>query len=89
MKRSLHVYYSGRVQGIGFRFTAQRIAEGLRIGGWVSNLADGRVEINAEGSEDSLKEFIAQINGTFKSHIQDIRDEWGPAQGEFKGFNIR
>ena len=58
MKKFAHVYYSGRVQGIGFRFTAQRIAEELGVCGWVKNLDDGRVEILAQAGEDKLKDFL-------------------------------
>ena len=89
MKKLLHAFYSGAVQGVGFRFTAEAIALRLRISGWVRNLSDGRVEIVAEAREDSLKDFMDQINNAFNRHIQDVKVSWGPAKGEFKDFRIR
>ncbi len=89
MKKSLHVYYSGRVQGVGFRFSCRRIAEESRITGWVRNLNDGRVEVTAEADEEVLHKFIAQVNTAFNQYIQDSQLYWGPATGEFRDFNIR
>jgi len=89
MKKQVHIYYSGRVQGIGFRFTAERMAQELGVGGWVKNLSDGRVEVIAEAQEDKLKEFIAQINKTFSQYIQDIDINWQPAMGEFRDFGVK
>jgi len=89
MKKSLHVYYSGRVQGVGFRFFCRRIAEESRITGWVRNLNDGRVEVTAEAGEEVLYKFLAQVNAAFNQYIQDSQLYWGPATGEFRDFNIR
>ena len=58
MKKQLHLYYSGRVQGIGFRYTVQDIAASLKICGWVKNLIDGRVEVLAQAEEDILGGFL-------------------------------
>ena len=89
MKKQAHAYYSGRVQGIGFRFTAERLAEEQSVLGWVSNLSDGRVELVAEANEDTLKNFLTQINNIFGRYIQDIDIKWVPATGEFKDFGVR
>ena len=89
MKKQVHAYYSGRVQGIGFRFTAERLAEELGVTGWVSNLGDGRVELRAEANEDILKDFLSQISSIFSRYIQDAGVSWGPASGEFKDFRVR
>ena len=89
MKKQVHAYYSGRVQGIGFRLSAVRLAEGLGILGWVSNLGDGRVEVVAEAAEDTLKDFLSQISGIFSRYIQNIDVEWEPATGEFKDFGVK
>lgn len=88
MKKQLHVYYSGRVQGVGFRFTAEDIARELGVCGWVKNLRDGRVEVVAEAEEDTLKDFLERTNKYFSRYIQDIGIEWFPATGEFKDFGI-
>jgi acylphosphatase len=89
MKKLVHVYYFGRVQGVGFRFTAQRIAEELGLCGWVSNLDDGSVEICAEGDEGVLNDFLTQINSAFNSYIKDKQVNWKPAAGEFRDFSIK
>ena len=89
MKKQVHLYYSGKVQGIGFRFTAERIAEELGVLGWARNLNDGRVELVAEASEDVLKDFLAQINTIFSRYIQDVDINWEAATGEFKDFGVR
>ena len=51
MKVRKHFYFSGRVQGVGFRYQATRLARGLGLTGWVMNLWDGRVELEAQGEE--------------------------------------
>ena len=89
MKRRLHVYYSGSVQGVGFRFTAERLAGSLGITGWVKNLRDGRVEVMGEAPEDALKQFLEKINVAFKAYLRDTEVKWAAASGEFDGFDIR
>lgn len=61
---------SGRVQGVGFRYYVEDIALGMNISGWVRNLSDGTVEIDAEGEEDKLKNFVRTITNTKKGFIQ-------------------
>jgi len=88
MKKQVRAHYSGRVQGVGFRFTAESIAGELGITGWVKNLRDGRVEIVIEAEEDVLKDFLERINKYFARYIQDVDIEWLPATGEFREFGI-
>ncbi len=89
MEKRLHVYYSGSVHGVGFRFTAERTAASLGLVGWVKNLRDGRVEVLCEGKEAALKEFLNKIDGVFGEYIRDADVEWSGASGEFAGFDIR
>lgn len=90
MKRSrLHIFYSGRVQGVGFRYTVKRVALGFEVTGWVRNLPDGRVELVGEGMEAELKEFRQAVADAGLEHF--IRNEdlsWREATGEFRGFEI-
>jgi len=89
MKKQIHVFYSGRVQGVGFRFTAENIANDLKITGWVKNLRDGRVEVVAEADENILINFLERISKYFSRYIQDVDVQWEEASGEFKDFGVR
>ena len=88
MKKQLHVFYSGNVQGIGMRYTLRDIASGLKICGWVKNLKDGRVEVLAEAEEDTLNDFLVQVKDRFPRYIKGIALEWLPAKGEFRDFQV-
>src|SRR5258708_33075969 len=68
MKATL-VRYSGNVQGVGFRATAVMIARDHPVVGWVKNLADGRVELLAEGSPDAVEKFLKAIRDHWKDDI--------------------
>ena len=90
MSRSrLHVYYSGHVQSVGFRYTAKSVAQGFEVTGLVRNLLDGRVELVAEGARDELEAFLRSIRDSGLGGL--IRNEevaWEPAQGDLRGFVI-
>jgi len=89
-KKRVHAYYSGMVQGVGFRYTAENMARTMAVSGWVRNLADGRVELVCEGYEDTLAELLAKIkNGALRTYIQEVELEWSDATGEFSNFQIR
>ena len=89
-KKRLHVYWVGRVQGVGFRYTAETAALELRLVGWVRNLPDGRVEAICEGSESALNSFLERIaHGPMEPYIRDTRVTWSEATGEFEEFRIR
>ena len=90
MKKRVHVFYSGRVQGVGFRMSAEDAARPLGVVGWVKNLSDGRVEVVAEGDERTLKKFLDVIRaGPMKNFIQQVEASWADATGEFREFEIR
>ena len=85
----LRVFYQGRVQGVGFRYTVKTLAGGFEVTGTVRNMMDGRVELLAEGMRDELKAFQQAIRESELGHF--IRQEeaaWDAAQGAFRGFEI-
>lgn len=86
--KRVHLFYSGRVQGVGFRFTAEAAARDLDVVGWVRNCRDGRVEILAEGEEPALKEFLEKVAQGMSSYIRDVEISWEQPTGEFNDFGI-
>src|SRR5262249_19435725 len=64
------VYYSGRVQGVGFRYTAQRVAEGYAVAGFVRNRPDGSVELVAQGEPDQVEAFLRAIRTRLAGYIE-------------------
>lgn len=85
----MEIFYSGHVQGVGFRYTAKTVATGFEIAGIVRNLPDGRVELIAEGRREELEAFREAIRDAgLKSLIRDERVTWSAARNEFRGFEI-
>jgi acylphosphatase len=83
------VLYSGRVQGVGFRFTVRQLACGYDVTGAVRNLADGRVELIAEGARTELKAFLEGIaQSELSGFIAKQHETWSSAQGNLRGFVI-
>lgn len=89
VKKRLHAFYSGSVQGVGFRYTAERTAGSLGLTGWVKNLSDGRVEVIAEGERALLENFLQKISSIFKDYILNTDIEWSDPTGEFTFFDVR
>lgn len=88
--RRVHVFWSGRVQGVGFRYTAEATALELGIAGWVRNLPDGRVEAVCEGPEKKLNLLLERIaSGPMKRYILQAQTRWEDATGEFQEFQVR
>ncbi len=83
------VLFRGHVQGVGFRYTTERIARGFAVTGYVRNLADGRVEVQAEGEPAEVNGFIKEIETYMKNHIHERTIQEGPATGHFSDFSIR
>ena len=89
MKKRIHVIYSGTVHGVGFRFTAERVAVSLNLTGWVMNTSDGSVEVIAEGEEKDLVSFIDKVKRAMNHYIRSARVNWLEHSGEFDSFGIR
>ena len=86
---SRRVVYHGRVQGVGFRFTAQRIARRYPVRGWVRNLPDGTVELLAAGSDSAVRGFLREIDSAMQGNITTANESDGPADVGATGFEIR
>lgn len=85
----IEAYFSGRVQGVGFRFTSVDIADRFpEISGFVRNLADGRVEVVAEGPEEQVSAFITAVGDAMGPYIRGVDRKQLPATGEFSHFRI-
>ena len=90
MRRRAQVFYSGRVQGVGFRYSTREIACGYEVAGFVRNLADGRVELVAEGEEAEVQDFLEGIAASqLGSHVRHADSNWSNATGEYKGFVVQ
>lgn len=82
-------FISGLVQGVGFRFFVQRAAATHQVHGMVKNLPDGRVEVYAEGIEESIKGFYQDLlGGPSYSRVEDIEELVLDPLGEYKSFLI-
>ena len=67
----IQIFFEGRVQGVGFRYCVRQLACGFEVSGWVRNLPDGRVELQACGDAGELEHFVEAIRESeLKSHIR-------------------
>jgi acylphosphatase len=84
-----HVFYTGRVQGVGFRYTAESIAERAALTGWVKNLPDGRVELVCEGAKEKINALLSEIKeSSLGIYIKKIDCQWEEPTDEFKDFRV-
>ena len=89
-KIGIHVYVSGQVQGVAFRYTAIRQARSLGIAGWVKNLYDGRVELLLEGDEAAVRQMVNWCHqGPRAAHVTGVEEELVPYSGQYFSFDVR
>ena len=87
---SLQVFYEGRVQGVGFRWSVRHIAKGFDVTGWVRNLIDGRVELQVSGQEDEVRAFLKAIaQSELHAYIRKEIENALPGSVTAVGFEIR
>lgn len=90
MKVRAHVFISGSVQGVFFRFDTMRRSRQRHVSGWVRNLPDGRVEAVFEGEKGDVEELLSFCRrGPRGAVVEDARIHWEEPTGEFKDFKIR
>ena len=82
------VHYTGRVQGVGFRFTACSVAAGYHVTGYVKNLRDGRVELVAEGQRDEVTRFLDSVAEALGRYVRDTQVAASPGTGQFTQFDV-
>lgn len=83
-----HIIFTGQVQGVGFRFTALRIANRYQLTGLVRNLLDGTVEMLAQGPGDDIDDCVRDIEGAFAGYVGDTKVEEIPADPQYEDFRI-
>jgi acylphosphatase len=83
------VYYSGHVQGVGFRYTVRSLAVQFSVTGYVRNVPNGQVQLVVEGDRSETLQFLDAIRKEMSYYIQDVREMTRPATGKFLSFEIR
>ncbi|MFQ6083542.1 MAG: acylphosphatase [Candidatus Aminicenantia bacterium] len=90
MKARVHIYVSGRVQGVFFRDHTRTWAKSLDLTGWVMNLSDGRVEVIAEGEKENIEKLIKKLKeGPPSARVDEVDVKREEYRGEFGDFQIR
>ena len=85
----LEAWFSGHVQGVGFRFQALQVAKGFIVTGFVQNLSDGRVYLVAEGSADEVKAFLEALAKDMKTFVRQVKTkEESVGHLQYEGFVI-
>ena len=89
-RRRLKAEIVGDVQGVGFRFFAERHARTVGLEGYVRNRYDGAVEVEAEGDAAALEHFLNELrHGPRLARVQDVRVTWLPYKGDLGPFGVR
>ncbi len=89
MTEAFHALVSGRVQGVGFRYSAVRQARSLGLQGWVRNDESGGVQVVAEGERDRLETFLSWLRkGPPGAYVRDVQVTWEPPSGSHQGFDV-
>jgi acylphosphatase len=88
-KVARRVLFSGRVQGVGFRYTTCDVARNFAVTGYVKNLPDGRVELICEGSREESARFVDAVRQAMRGYVGEMHTTETPASGQYRGFGIQ
>lgn len=83
------VFFNGHVQGVGFRYSVLQVAKEFEVAGYVSNLADGRVQLEVEGSARHVAAFVAAIEEKMHGYIRKVERRSEKRVPQFRGFSIK
>lgn len=83
------VHFSGRVQGVGFRYQTLQTAREFVVAGYVQNLPDGRVRLEVEGEEGEVGDFVVAVEERMTGYIRNAERATGRRAPQFQGFTIR
>ena len=83
------VRFFGRVQGVGFRYTACRTARDYAVGGYVRNMDDGSVECVVEGGKAEIDSFIEALSQRMADYIDRKTEQLAPGSGRYRSFDVR
>jgi len=90
LRSRAHIYVSGNVQGVFYRYETKKYAELHGVNGWVRNLPDGRVECLFEGEREDVEKTIKFCRqGPPAAHVDDVDIQWEEWKGEFDGIQIK
>jgi acylphosphatase len=84
-----NVLFTGRVQGVGFRYATLQVAKEFEVAGFVRNLPDGRVELDVEGRPDEVGRFVDAVAERMHGYIRKMERSHGRRAPQFSGFNIK
>ena len=83
------VQVSGHVQGVGFRYSTLQVAKEFDVAGYVTNLADGRVQLEAEGEKADVTAFVAAVQERMHGYIRKVEQKGASRVRQFSGFTIK
>ena len=83
------IHFSGRVQGVGFRYETLKVAKGYEVTGFVQNLTDGRVHLVAQGSKSEVEEFVSAVSEQLSDYIREREETVVPSKVTHRTFEIR
>jgi len=83
------VFFSGRVQGVGFRYQTLQVARGFEVAGYVQNLPDGRVRVEVEGRTDEVDAFVIAVQEQMSGYVRETARQRAVRTPMFQGFAIR